>query len=72
MLGTLSNRRGLKRAITPIKKLVFHRILTGTLECLDVLGAGGKLGYSLYKGHSGLLVGLEGGKDCTRHNEAIY
>ena len=42
--------------------------LTGTLESLNVLGALGKLSDGLNESDTGLLVGLERGKHCTRHS----
>lgn len=69
MLGTLSRRRGLRRAITPEISLRFW-FLTSALEGFDVLGAGGQLGDGLHEGYARLLVGFEGGKHCTGH--AIY
>ena len=42
-------------------------ILTGTLESLDVLWALGELSDGLNESNTGLLVSLEGGKNCSRH-----
>ena len=41
--------------------------LTGTLEGFNVLWALSELGNGLDEGNSSLLVGLEGGKNCTGH-----
>jgi hypothetical protein len=77
MEGTLSNKRGLKRAITPklLTMSVFCRSLfisfsvdsgrplTSGLEGFNVLGALGELSDGLDEGNAGLLVGLEWGED---------
>jgi len=44
---------------------------TSGLECLDVLGALGQLGYGLDEGNTGLLVSFEGSQNCTRHFKLI-
>jgi hypothetical protein len=61
MEGTLSRRRGLRRAITPAHSIKGR--LTSTLESLNILGSLGEFGDGLDEGDSRLLVGLEGGKD---------
>jgi len=77
MLGTLSNRRGLKRAITPEQwRLDCEQLklrpgglkkgqLTCALQSFNVLGALGKLSDGLHEGDSGFLVRLKWGEDCS-------
>ena len=46
--------------------------LTSTLEGFDVLWALGKLSNGLNESDSSLLVGLEGGKNCTGHLKGSF
>ena len=80
MDGTLSSRRGLKSAMTPVTVSFTFQIiislqipqidliLTGTLKSLDVLGALSQLSNGLNEGNTSLLVGFEWSKDSTRHD----
>ena len=68
MEGTLSKRRGLKRAITPNEDdKIILLILTSTLEGFNVLGSLSKLSNSLDESNSGFLIGFEGSKNGSGH-----